>query len=231
MITTVVTIARIGRTVRAIAIAIVIIIGLLVAVAQVRAEVVATMVIEGVRTHYPRITSEAVSAIIAVDVVAVRIVRTAVSAVILLVDDRSIVVVERTIAVNRVDTEVPRRTACVDGSIEVGLRHEANVLACRHDKAQVVITIVEIAIIAIDGIVVSVHHIGHKGRYVIDEIIVDLVAILILHGGKVQFVCHTIGEETCVITDIANLHRRGSRNRSCCGNTSLKEEHHHQHHG
>lgn len=205
-VTAVVAIAGVGRAVRAVAVTVVIVVGLLVALAQVSAEIASAVVVEVARPYDYSTSLVVVMSHIAVVVESRAEVRAAVSSTVALEDAGCIVVEERAIAVDGVDAEVPRRAAGVDGTIEVILSHEADVLACRHDVAQVFVTIVQIAIIEVDGIVVTVNHIVHDIAHAVDEVVVDFVAVVVLHGSEVQLIGHAVGQIPGVVAHLAARH-------------------------
>lgn len=113
-----------------IAVAVVVIVGLLVALAEVGSEVALAM---GVEVVVPQDISTAGITIVDIDGVAVGVVscgyvQTAVCPTIVAENGGCVVVEERTVAVGGVDAEVPREVARVERTIEVILGHEADVL-------------------------------------------------------------------------------------------------------
>ena len=113
-----------------IAVAIVVVVGLLVALAEVGSEVALAMGFEVLMSYD---VSSAGIAVVGIDGIAVGVVssghlQTAVSPTIVAENGGCIVVEERAVAVGGVNAEVPREIARINRTIEVVLGHEADVL-------------------------------------------------------------------------------------------------------
>ncbi len=125
------------------------------------------------------------------------------TATIVLVTCRCIIIEERTVAIDGVDAEIPVATIAIDWAIEIVGSYEACVLTGIEHIAQVFIAVVEQTIILFDGIVVTIHYIVHDAIAGIDEVIVNLIHIVILEWSKVQLVCHAIAQEAGMGADAA----------------------------
>lgn len=117
------------------------------------------------------------------------------------IDARGIVVEERVVVIALMDAEQPAAAVSIDGAIEVVQSQERTVLQLIHNVAQILITVIQVGIVAIDSRIVSVADIVHVRIDRAKEIVVDFVTILILLWGEVQFVSHAVAQETGILTD------------------------------
>lgn len=90
-------------------------------------------------------------------------------------------VVERMVVVDAVDSECPATAVAIDRTIEIVERQETCILGSIEHITKVFVAIVEQAIVLTECIVGTKDNIRHQVVDGIDEIIVNLVAIFILH--------------------------------------------------
>ena len=200
MVAAIVLIAMILRAVRLVRIAIVVdaVLLLVVALATHSTEVVAAMLLEGrsvMDLHWRLLDLM----LVASGVISVVSVTTAVG----LIARRRIVVEEAAVAIDRIDAERPVLARAVDWAIEVVELHELRKLAGIKHIAHIFVAHVKQAIILVDGVMIAIHHIVHDAIGRIDEVIVDLVAVIVLHRRKVELVGHAVAQEARVAADIA----------------------------
>ncbi len=114
-----------------------------------------------------------------------RVAYVAMPAAITFVHRRGVVVIEVTVAVNRIDSEIPVTARTVNGAIEVFALQKAQILGTGHDIPKIIVTIVQKGVIIVNGIAIAINYVVHDTRYGVDEIIVYLVAVIILHWREV----------------------------------------------
>lgn len=132
---------------------------------------------------------------------AMNVVMTAVATVVRMVDVRHSVVIVRMVVIDLANTEKPASTRGVDRTIEVLECAEASKLRGRHDHTEVVVTPVEVFVVRIDGILIAIDDFVHHLVNSIDKVVIDLVAVLVLHVGEVEFVSHAVAQEACILTN------------------------------
>ncbi len=203
LVAALVLVAMILCAVRLVRIAIVIdaILLLVVALAAYGAEVIAAVVLI-------RIGAEDIDrGLVDLYLVAVLIVvLVAVATLVGLIDGRCIVVEELAIAIDRVYAEVPGTAGAIDRTIEVVERHELGELTSGEHVAHILVAVVEQAVIGIDSIAVAIDDVVHDALCGVDEVEVDLVAVIILCRAEIELVGHTIADETCMGADVAQRH-------------------------
>lgn len=207
VVAAVVTIAMILRAVVLVRIAVVVdaIVMAVITIAAHSTEIMTSMIV-----HVRRAMDDHRSAMdlmmMAATVVVVVVVDVRVSTTVATVDGRRIEIEERAVAVDRVDAECPAATRAVDRAIEVIERDEAGILAGIEHEAEILIAVVEQAVVLIDGIVIAIHHIVHDTVNGVDEIEVDLIAVIVLHRSQVEFVGHAVAQEACIGANVAHRH-------------------------
>lgn len=169
-------------------------------------EVVVTIAVGMRRTmDVMRMSIDAVMVAMSTGIISVRMIMTRMSTMIVIIDARHIVIEKGEVVIDLMDTEQPAACYRIDRTEEVIEAHEGTILNLGHDVTEVIVTPIQILVIAIYGIVMAINHTIHDRIDRLYEVVVDLVAIFVLLGGELEFVCHTIAEETCLL---ANLIRR-----------------------
>lgn len=125
-------------------------------------------------------------------------------ATVAVVDARCIEVEERVVAVDRMDAEGPGTTGAVDRTVEILECDETSVLTSVEHIAEILVAIVEHAVVVLDGIAIAVDDVVHDIVDTVDEVEVDLVAVIVLHWGEVELVGHTVTQESCIAADVAH---------------------------
>lgn len=205
----VVLVAMIAGAVRLVAVAVVVTLVLLLVVALLGVYAKVTllliaavaMILDANRLHITVIVLIAIA--IAVVMIVVHIVA-AMASMVGLVAVRSIEVEERVVMVNRVDAEVPTVTIAVDRTEQILAIHELLILAIVQDVTEIVVAVVQDAVVMIDGITITKYYVVHDTVYAIDIIEVDLVNVIILIWSEVELVGHAVAQEAGVITYLAH---------------------------
>lgn len=129
--------------------------------------------------------------VIAIDVVAMRMMMAAMSSVVGMIDVGRIEE-EVPSMIDVMNTEQPAAGIHVDGTQEVFAAEEGSVLDLIEDVAQVFVTVVEMVVVAVIGVIVASYDLVHIWVDRCDEVVVDFIAILILLWGKVELVGHAV---------------------------------------
>ena len=141
------------------------------------------------------------------------IVRTAIR----VISDRNTEVEVVTVIIALPDAHSPGTAYHVYRAIEVVTFHELAVLSVAQHIHQVLITYIEQIVVIVNGIIVSEHHIVYHLIDLIEEVEVDFIHIVVLAVRESEFVSHTIGQEACFATDIAQTHCHTLYTDSCQG--------------
>ncbi len=107
------------------------------------------------------------------------------------------------VGIRHVRTKGPTAVVNTERSIETLCSHKAVVLIWVEHVREIFVTIVEVGIIAVDGVRVATLHIVEVIADGVDEVIVDFVAVVILHGREVEFVCHAVAQEARILPHLA----------------------------
>ncbi len=142
-------------------------------------------------------------------IVATRMIVTCMGTMIMIVDAWHIVIEMGQVMVDLMDTEQPTTSCSVDRTEEIIQTHESAILYLVQDITKVIIAPIQIVIVAVDSIIVTINYSIHNRINRGDEVIVDLIAILILLRGKIEFVCHTIAQETSILTNFVGRKCKG----------------------
>lgn len=124
----------------------------------------------------------------------------AVQAVIGVVAGGQSIIVVTMVVVNVIDAECPVTSCGVDRAEEVFQTHEQAVLCSIKNVAKILVAIVQIVVVAVDGIGIAIYYVIHEIVSRVNEVIVHFEAILVLSWRELQFVGHSIGEKTCSLT-------------------------------
>lgn len=166
-------------------------------------EVVVTIAVGMRRTmDVMRMSIDAVMVTMSAGIISVRMIMTRMSTMIVIIDARHIVIEKSEVVIDLMDTEQPATCYRIDRTEEVIEAHEGTILNLGHDVTEVIVTPIQILVIAIYGIVMAINHTIHDRIDRLDEVVVDLVAIFVLLGGELEFVCHTVAEETCLLANL-----------------------------
>ncbi len=205
----VILVATIAGAVRLVAVAVVVtfVLLLVVALLDVYAEVTllliaaVAVVFDANWLHVAVIVLMAVA--IAVVVIVFHIV-TAVASLVSLIAVWSIEVEEAVVVVNRVDAEVPTATIAIDRTEQMLAIEELLILAIVQNVTEIIVAVVQDAIVMIDGITITKYYVIHDTVYAIDIIEVDLVNVIILIWREVEFISHAVAQETSVVANLAH---------------------------
>lgn len=115
------------------------------------------------------------------------------------------------------DAHSPSTAYHIQRTIEVIALHELAILSIAQHIHQILITYIEQIVVIVNGIVVSEHHIIYHLIDLIEEVKVDFIHIVVLAVRESEFVSHTIGQEACFATDIAQTHCHTLCTDSCQG--------------
>ncbi len=116
---------------------------------------------------------------------------------------------ERAIVIDSIDAECPATTMTINRTVEILKGYETSILMGIEHIAQILVAVVEQAIILIECRGSAIDDIVHQVVDSVDEVIVDLVAILILHRGQLKFVCHAVAQEASVLADFTDWECEG----------------------
>lgn len=108
---------------------------------------------------------------------------------------------ELVVGVGDEDTQLPLLPGAEDWAVEVVGSHEFPVLVIGEHITGIFVAPVEQLVVIMDSISVTAHDIVHHQVGLSQEIIVNLVEVIVLLRRKVQFVGHSIGQETCAGSD------------------------------
>lgn len=196
----VVTVAMILRAVLLIAVVIVVdaVVLLIVALTADNTEIIAAMIlIAWGAMDVCRLTMD-LWMVMASHIVVIVIMQMRVCTTVAMIDAWRIEVEECTIAIDRMDAESPASARAVDGAIEILQAQEACILTGIEHIAKILIAVVEQTVVVAQSIRISIHHIIHDIVDGIDEVEVDLIAVIILHRSQVKLISHTVTQEACV---------------------------------
>lgn len=102
------------------------------------------------------------------------------------------------------DAEGPGTTGAVDRTVEILECKETSVLTSVEHIAEILVAIVEHAVVVLNGITIAVDDVVHDIVDTVDEVEVDLVAVIVLHWCEVELVGHTVTQESCIAADVAH---------------------------
>ncbi len=102
------------------------------------------------------------------------------------------------------DAESPASARAINWTIEILQTQEACILVCIEHVAQIFITVVEQAVVVRDCIAIAIHYFIPDIVDGVNEVEVDLIAVIILHWSQVELVCHAIAQEACIRADVAH---------------------------
>lgn len=112
------------------------------------------------------------------------------------------------VGVGDVDAERPASTVYIHRTVEVGRLHEPAELTVAQHPAQVVVTHIQIVVIAVQGPLFAPKHVVHQISDAGDEVVVYLVHIVVLLRIELQFVGHLVRKEKGFLAHLAVAHCR-----------------------
>lgn len=151
---------------------------------------------------------------IAATVIAHAVIEAAMTTMISVIASGTAEVEMRMVGVDAVDAQAPGIGKSVDWTIEILQSTEASELASIKDHTEIVVTPIQQIVVSIDGILIAIDHIIHDFVDSRNKIVIDLIAIFVLHSAHGQFISHSVAEETRILTNLTVAHGEGSS--YCC---------------
>ena len=107
-----------------------------------------------------------------------------------------------------INPETPSSSGDINGTIEILSSQESAVLRIAQHPTKIIVANIQRFIVIIQCPLITPYYIIHNITKRINEIIVNLIHVIILGIIQVQFVCHLISKETCLLTYLAGTHSR-----------------------
>ena len=116
---------------------------------------------------------------------------------------------ERPVGIDLINTQAAHAVQDINRTEKILQRHEAHILGTGKHPAQIIVPLVQIAVISIQRISLLPCHSRHIRVDAAEKIIVHLIQIIVLGLCQAQFERHAVGQETGIHPDVAQTGSHG----------------------